>query len=57
VPRILALAAGHDRVWLVSSHSSDVDPDNLGRKTLEAALPCFDVWPYQGVSLALFTRC
>jgi hypothetical protein len=55
--RVRALTAGQARVWLVSSHAFDVDPEGLTRKMLETELPCFDVWPYSGVSVALFTRC
>jgi hypothetical protein len=57
LPRLRGLTAGRDRVWLVLSHSFDTDPDGLTRKALEAELPCFEVWPYQGVTLHLFTRC
>jgi hypothetical protein len=57
LPRIHALAAGRERVWFVASHNFDVDPGGLARKALETDFPCFDVWPHQGVTIALFSRC
>ena len=57
LPRLRGLTAGRDRVWLVLSHSFDTDPQGLTRRALEAEFPCFEVWPYQGVALHLFTRC
>jgi hypothetical protein len=57
LPRLRGRTAGRDRVWLVLSHSFDTDPQGLTRRALEAEFPCFEVWPYQGVALHLFTRC
>ncbi len=57
LPRLAALTRGRERAWLILSHSSDTDPRGLTRQALEADFPCFDVWPYQGVALHLFTRC
>jgi hypothetical protein len=57
LPRLADLTRGRERVWLVLSHSFTTDPQNLTRKALERDFPCFDVWPYQGVTLHRFARC
>ena len=58
LPRIAALARGLDRVWLVLSHTTDTDPQLLSRRMLEAEFGgCFEVWPYQAVTVLRFERC
>lgn len=57
LPRLRALTAGRERVWLVLSQDFFTDSRKLTRATLEADFPCFEVWPRPGVSLLLFQHC
>jgi hypothetical protein len=56
LPRLSALARGHERVWLVYSHDWYTDPQGLVPAELEAEMALLERWEFEGVRVFLFGR-
>lgn len=56
LPRLRALVAGRDRVWLVYSHQWYTDPEGLVPPALAAALNLQQTWTFKGLQVRLYVE-
>lgn len=54
LPRLLALLSGRNRIWLVYSHNSYTDPDELIPRTLASEMQLLQARKYYGVQVQLY---
>ena len=54
IPGLLSMLSGHSKVWLVTSHNENTDPNGLIPQTLASAMKLMVTRDYYGVQVQLY---